>query len=106
MIVRTSVRAFLQLIRSRLAHPGLRWLACIRVTCSENYSMADSNFEHRFIQIETKIAYQEKLVSELNEVVHEQSRTIDRLEARVLYLERMLREQMGEAIGHEPPPHY
>ena len=68
--------------------------------------MADSTFEHRFIQIETKIAYQEKLLFELNEVVLGHTRTVDRLEARVLQLERMLREQVGDAIGHEPPPHY
>ena len=66
----------------------------------------ESAQETRFIQLETKIAYQEKLISELNEVVLAHTRALDRMEIRVKQLEAMLRESPGGPLGHEPPPHY
>jgi SlyX protein len=62
--------------------------------------------EERFVSLETKVAYQEKLISELGEVLVEHSRTIDRLELRVLRLEQALRDNTGEPVGHDRPPHY
>ncbi len=71
----------------------------------DNAHRSDTALE-RFVLLETKIAYQEKLISELSEVLVEHSQTIDRLELRVRRLEQALRENAGEPMGHDRPPHY
>ncbi len=62
-------------------------------------------------EIEERMAHLERLADDLNEVVADQAKTIDRLEARVAML--MEREALREAdgtggvvIGDERPPHY
>lgn len=62
--------------------------------------------EDRFVLLETKVAYQEKLISELSEVLAEHGQVIDRLELRVRRLEQALRDNAGEPVGHDRPPHY
>ena len=64
--------------------------------------------EDRFINIEIKIAHQEDLVESLNQVVYQQSRRIDQLEAIVNHLAEHIRNnaQSGPNAGHEKPPHY
>lgn len=67
--------------------------------------------EERLIEIETRIAYQEDLLQELNEVVCRQRDQIDQLEATCRFLVERLRG-MEEAAGgvqedvDEKPPHY
>ena len=63
------------------------------------------------IEIEERLAHLERLTDELNGVVADQAKTIDRLTARVQML--MEREAAREAegtggvvIGNETPPHY
>jgi|TARA_B110000977_G_scaffold193010_1_gene267369 SlyX protein len=64
----------------------------------------------RFINIETKLAYQEDLLQELNQVVIKMQQQIDKLELR----NQMLRDNLKQieaslpSEGHpnEPPPHY
>ncbi len=66
--------------------------------------MAD---QERFVRLEEKVAYLEKLALELDEVVIAQSQLIDELRARLEQVER--RERAGdpdEPIPHEKPPHY
>ncbi|MFL6659384.1 MAG: SlyX family protein [Massilia sp.] len=60
------------------------------------------------MNIEIKIAHQEDLVESLNEIVYQQSRRIDQLEARVTQLVEHIRTaaQSGPNMGHEKPPHY
>lgn len=60
----------------------------------------------RFVNIETKIAYQEKLITELNEVLLQRGKEIDKLARRLEGLEKLAREGAPETPGHEPPPHY
>ena len=60
--------------------------------------------EKRIIEIETKIAYQDKLVDELNNVVYEQQLKIDVLEKKVLDLRKKNVDDINPA--HQPPPHY
>ncbi len=62
-------------------------------------------------EIEERMAHLERLADDLNEVVADQAKTIDRLEARVAML--MEREALREAegtggvvLGDETPPHY
>lgn len=62
--------------------------------------------EERFMRLETKVAYQEKLIADLNDVLLDHTKVLDRLEARLRRLEQTLRDQAGEPVGHERPPHY
>ncbi len=63
--------------------------------------------ERRFIQLETKVAYQDKLIAELNEVVIERTYALDALTRRLEALEKLLREPPGEpGPANEKPPHY
>ena len=62
------------------------------------------DIENRMIEIETKMAYQEKIVDELNSVVYEQQLKIDILEKKVLDLRKKNVDDINPA--HQPPPHY
>lgn len=64
--------------------------------------------EDRFVDIEIKLAHQEDMVEELNQVVYQQSRRIDQLEAIVSQLAEHIRNnaQSGANPVNEPPPHY
>lgn len=64
--------------------------------------------EERFIDIEIKLAHQEDLVEELNQVVYQQSRRIDQLEAMVAKLAEHVRNNAHSGPGtlNEKPPHY
>jgi len=66
--------------------------------------------EERFVDIESKLAHQDQLLSELNDVVTEQ-------QAKLMQLEELCKSlisrvhSMGEAMpaadaGDERPPHY
>ena len=69
--------------------------------------MAISNDnEARFVALETKLAYQEKLLAELNEVVIEQSRALKDLQKRAIDSESALRDAIEEKPPQERPPHY
>lgn len=63
--------------------------------------------EERLVELEVKVAYQEKTLAELNQVVLEQQQQIERLEKRLAMLKQQLTAE-GEAPGapDEPPPHY
>ncbi len=64
--------------------------------------------EDRFVDIEIKLAHQEDLVESLNQMVYQQSRRIDQLEAMLHHLGEHLRngDQSGPNASHEKPPHY
>jgi SlyX protein len=68
--------------------------------------MTDSQDNERFLVLETKVAYQEKLIADLNEVILQRGREIDTLTARVQNLEKSFSEGAGPDPSHEPPPHY
>lgn len=60
--------------------------------------------------IETKIAYQELTISELNEVIIEQQKTIDRMEKQLREITDKLND-IAELTGSDrggiqKPPHY
>lgn len=67
-------------------------------------------YEDRLIDIETKIAYQEDLLQELNKIIYEQQKKIDRLEAvcdSLIGHVRELSEIAAEGgMINEKPPHY
>jgi SlyX protein len=64
--------------------------------------------EARFVALETKVAYQEKLISELNEVLLERGQEVDTLTRRLDNMERIYREGSGADPdpSHDRPPHY
>ncbi|MCG8636216.1 MAG: SlyX family protein [Desulfobacterales bacterium] len=61
---------------------------------------------HRLENLEIKLAFQEKAIKDLNDVLYEQQKEIDRLTSLVeaLMKERADRETPGPA--NEKPPHY
>jgi uncharacterized coiled-coil protein SlyX len=63
--------------------------------------------EERFVRLEVKAAYLEKLALDLNEVVIAQGQLIDELRGRLVQIERQLRSgEDDERIPDEKPPHY
>lgn len=64
--------------------------------------------EDRFVDIEIKLAHQEDLVESLNQMVYQQNRRIDQLEAIVAQLAERVRNQAesGQSPLNEKPPHY
>lgn len=66
--------------------------------------------EERLIEIESKIAFQEDAVQELNKVIYQQQKQIDQLEAicsALINHVRDLSDAMAEtSTGNEKPPHY
>ena len=67
--------------------------------------------EERLVKIETKIAYHEQTIKDLNEVVYEQQQEIERLGSICDILVKRIKE-FGEltpgnvAPANEKPPHY
>lgn len=67
--------------------------------------------EERIEKIETKLAFQEDLIEELNKTVYRQQQMLERLEATCEALARhisSLSESVneGKAAANERPPHY
>ncbi len=64
--------------------------------------------EDRFVDIEIKLAHQEDLVESLNQVIYQQSRRLDQLEAIVQHLAEHIRNnaQSGPNPVNDRPPHY
>lgn len=60
--------------------------------------------DERLIHIETKLAHQELLIDELNQVIYKQQETIDQLEKALKILIKQVRPATGPA--NEKPPHY
>lgn len=66
--------------------------------------------EERLVNIETKIAFQEDLIEELNKMVYQQQKELGRLETICKSLARHI-ESLAEAgnestPANERPPHY
>jgi uncharacterized coiled-coil protein SlyX len=59
--------------------------------------------EARLLKLEEKVAYQDKLIAELNEVVVSLHRVTDTLSERLRTIER---ELGARDMPNEPPPHY
>ena len=66
---------------------------------------------NRLIEIETRLAYQEQIIRDLNEVVCEQQQAIETLEKGYKRLTKLVNEQARmnsgiEGPANEKPPHY
>ncbi len=64
--------------------------------------------QERFVAIEIKLAQQEDLVDTLNQLVYQQQKRIDKLDALCAALAQHIGDhaQGGSAPINEPPPHY
>ncbi|WP_300669561.1 SlyX family protein [Desulfoluna sp.] len=66
--------------------------------------------DDRLMDIETKLAFQEHTVDDLNEVIIEQQKEIDGLRKAVDYLldkmEQLVDTHMERAPADDKPPHY
>jgi len=67
--------------------------------------------EERLVNIETKIAFQEKTIKDLNDVVYEQQQEIERLASLCDALTKRVTEISEfspgiDAPANERPPHY
>lgn len=66
--------------------------------------------EERFIELETRIAFQEQTIKTLSDVMYEQQKKIDKLEELYVSLEKPANNpeklQPGANLIHEKPPHY
>ncbi len=63
--------------------------------------------EDRFIELETKLAHQEKMLDELNEVIIAQGKEIDALKDKTRIMkESMNQEPIKDSAEETPPPHY
>jgi len=66
--------------------------------------------EDRLMEIEIKISRQEDLVESLNQVVYQQQKKIDYLEAMLTALAKQLKHSQDNeselASANEKPPHY
>lgn len=67
-------------------------------------------YQERLIEIETKIAYQEQTVKELNEAICQQQNQIDQLQATCNLLIKRLTSLADTLPANDPldekPPHY
>ncbi len=66
--------------------------------------------EHRIVELETKISYQDHIIAQLNEVVTSQQQQLDALEKAVAQLRQHLKQSGDHDIARPeeevPPPHY
>ncbi|MFP4417753.1 MAG: SlyX family protein [Chitinispirillaceae bacterium] len=65
--------------------------------------------EDRIIQLETRIAFQDRTIDELNQVVIMLRDTVENLQKKVANLEELVSEMQADKdkdISDEIPPHY
>jgi SlyX protein len=69
-----------------------------------------SKFEQRFEQLETKLAYQEVIIEELNQEVRKQQLEVDKLKEQLKLMAERLKTHQSSIIAplseETPPPHY
>ncbi len=66
-----------------------------------------NDIEERLMSIEIALANQEKITDDLNQVVIEQGKTIDKLVKQNKYLLNLLEREVVKPLSEEtPPPHY
>lgn len=62
--------------------------------------------DERIISLETKIAYLEHFIQELNQVVLDQDKNIKKLLTETDSIKKQLEEKKENLPEHEKPPHY
>jgi uncharacterized coiled-coil protein SlyX len=63
--------------------------------------------EARLLTLEEKVAYQDKTIAELNEVVVDLNRQVSELMVRLTQVERLVGSELSRReMPNEKPPHY
>lgn len=63
--------------------------------------------EERIIELETRVAYQDKLLNDLDEVVQQFAKRVEQAEQKIRRLEAAQMEGQDVIEPHNtPPPHY
>jgi uncharacterized coiled-coil protein SlyX len=63
--------------------------------------------EARLLRLEEKVAYQDKIIADLNEVVVTLRGQVDELRTRLKLAERTVEHELGSReMPNERPPHY
>lgn len=69
-----------------------------------------AELEARVMELETRVAFQDDTLAELNEVLVEQSREVDHLRRQMAELIKRFNDVAGQMPGataeDAPPPHY
>jgi uncharacterized coiled-coil protein SlyX len=61
----------------------------------------------RLLTLEEKVAYQDKTIAELNDVVVDLNRQVSDLKARLMQVERLVGSELSRReMPNEKPPHY
>jgi uncharacterized coiled-coil protein SlyX len=68
--------------------------------------MADDADESRLIELEVKVAYLERYISELDGVVRDQATLLARVMAQVEHLRTQLSADAASGPADDKPPHY
>ncbi len=71
--------------------------------------MTEKEIEERFVQLETKLAYTEDFVAQIQGVAVEQAKTIDLLQKEIKLMSAKIHEMSDALEGDIPnrkPPHY
>lgn len=67
------------------------------------------NEDSKLIDLETRIAFQDDTIQQLNDCIYQQQKSIDRLDKILHALLDQVQEVMHDTAqkpGHEKPPHY
>ncbi len=64
-----------------------------------------SEHDERLIDLEMRLMHQEKLLEQLDEVVTDQHKLIERLQREIARLKEQVLQGPSEDVD-EPPPHY
>lgn len=65
--------------------------------------------DEKIIDIETRLAYQDDTIQQLNDVIYRQQQQIDKLEKTMQLLLAKIQDLMAgsaEDVANEKPPHY
>jgi SlyX protein len=66
--------------------------------------------EKRIIDLEIRFAHQDDFIHQLNQIVVEQQKTIERLEKDIIDLKRNMNSEVGvsptRTLADDKPPHY
>lgn len=70
--------------------------------------MAEADHETRLEALETRLAYQDQTIEELNATITEQWKSIDLLTRKLAMLEEQVRSgaYIADPATEKPPPHY
>ncbi|WP_040976052.1 SlyX family protein [Necropsobacter massiliensis] len=68
------------------------------------------NSDQRLAELETKIAFQEKMLEDLNQALVAQQFALDKMQLQLRYLANKLKDMQPSNIASQaeetPPPHY